>query len=200
LLAHELTHVVQQNSGIVQRYGHDNNCKDDIHLKPFIWPGHEKAKAMLDATIAGISTSDTKVAKFFPGFFGNDVLANLSNILPKYIAIRKALDDNYLYRCNGSKCKAERAETLSNNDISLCFNKISSRWSTAQVGALIIHENYHRVFGRGHIVELNTMQEPDGKIPVDNPPNCANGLLSSSKTSDLINNPDSYSCAALIFQ
>ena len=48
LLAHELTHVIQQNGGrhggsLIQRYSHTNDCPESFLIK-YVWPGHDLAK------------------------------------------------------------------------------------------------------------------------------------------------------------
>ena len=81
LLAHELTHTIQQTAGKpkevagkandpleseeehpvdrvmlmldpkIQRYGHANSCTEKDHLAPYIWPGHAQAKVCVGKAI-----------------------------------------------------------------------------------------------------------------------------------------------------
>ena len=199
LLAHELTHVVQQGKNVVRRYGQDNYCKDDQHLKPFIWPGHHKAIIMLQNTIAALGSNDPTLAQRVPQFFGKQGMAHLSEILTAYTTILNNVNGNYNYHCNDSsnnnpnakKCTGERAETDLNNaphDITLCFDVINSSWSDVDVGALIIHENWHRAFG--------SSSHP--WVVSGNPPNCANNT-NAMNSNLLIDNPDSYACMAILY-
>lgn len=202
LLAHELTHVVQQGGdGVIRRYGHDNYCDETKYLKPFIWPGHAAAVSMLKNVITAFDAGDPRLTTLIPVFFGTDGLAHKAEIKERYEAINKKVNGQYLYHCNDSsnsnsdalKCKGQRAETEIHGwspsyDITLCFDVINSGWSATDVGALIVHENYHRAFG-----ESNHPWAVSG-----NPPDCSNNAVASSSKL-LLDNPDSFSCMARIF-
>jgi hypothetical protein len=202
LIAHELTHVVQQGEGVVRRYGHDSFCDQTLYLEPFIWPGHATAKDLLTNVLAAFASSDPRLTTWVPEFFGKDGLSHLSEIEANYKAIDAKLNAQYMYHCNdGSnknpkalKCIGQRAETDINgwfpsNDITLCFNTINNSWSKWDMAALIIHENFHRAFG-GSIHPW---------APNGNPPNCANNS-GASGSSLLLDNPDSYGCMAIVFR
>ncbi|MEZ2336712.1 DUF4157 domain-containing protein [Mucilaginibacter sp. RCC_168] len=201
LMAHELTHVVQQGEGVVRRYGHDNFCKDDLHLKPFIWSGHPAAVQMLANVLAAFTANDPRLTALIPKYFGTEGLAHRSEIEANFKKINTKLNENYMYHCNDGananssigKCNhAVRAETDINgffptNDIMLCFDIINSSWSATDVGALIVHENYHRAMGGSvHAWGLG-----------GNPPDCGSGSPPTMKL--LLDNPDSYSCLARLF-
>ena len=206
LLAHELTHVVQQSSGVIRRYGHDSNCDETKYLRPFIWPGHWKALRMLENVIAALKTGDPKLTTWVPAFFGSDGPKHLSEIQSNYESIQTAVNEEYMYHCNDSsnandnsnvkQCHGQRAETDldshlwggGNKDITLCFDVIKSGWSITDVGALIIHENYHRAFGgSAHPWSVR-----------GNPPDCfGSGPPAGSVL--LLDNPDSYACLASVF-
>jgi len=201
-MAHELTHVVQQDTAVVRRYGHDNFCSTTKHLEPFIWPGHAEAASMLKNTLEAFKNNDPRLTTYIPKFFGKRGLSRTGDIQANYASINNMLNAQYLYHCNdGSnnnssamKCKGQRAETDINGlwaskDITLCFDIINSSWTTTDVGALIIHENWHRAFGAS--------SHP--WVLAGNPPNCANNA--TAEQSDLLlDNPDSYSCLAIIFR
>ena len=204
LLGHELTHVVQQSTGVVRRYGHDKHCSTKDHLEPFIWTGHPAAVTMLENIIAAFAAGDGRIKKWASQFFGKDALLHLSEIEAGYKSILSAVEEEYMYHCNDSsnkndnakKCVGQRAETDldwhliggGNKDITLCFDVINSSWTARDMGALIIHENWHRAFGKSsHPWSVS-----------GNPPNCANngGAVSSTL---LLDNPDSYACMATVF-
>ena len=202
LIAHELTHVLQQGNGVIRRYGHDNACSTDKHLKPFIWPGHFEATNMLNNVLVAFNTNDPRLTTYIPKFFGKKGLSRRSDIQANYTSINNQLNAHYLYHCNDSsnsnsdamKCKGQRAETDINGwrpskDITLCFDVINQNWSATDVGALIIHENYHRAFGSSN----------HPWVVSGNPPDCSN--YAAAEQSDLLlDNPDSYSCLAILFR
>jgi hypothetical protein len=202
LMAHELTHVVQQGSNVVRRYGHDTFCDLTTHLGPFIWPGHAEAVRMLKAVLNAFSTKDPQLNSLIPAFFGSDGLKHYSDIENAFKAINTAVNGNYTYHCNDGanknpnpeKCHGQRATTDTPKvhgiwgsptyDVMMCFDRVDSRYSAKEVGALIIHENYHRAFG-------------DSNHPwnlAGDPPACGYGAPAGSIL--LTDNPDSYSCLA----
>lgn len=217
LIAHELTHVVQSEqlqyfqsnamtgnkqrnrlNNVIRRYGHDmNSCKDNDHLKPYIWPGHFVANKsvantiqILEAIISGripISEYESNLKNFF----GNEstLPTNLASILNIYKAIYASLNNNYLYRC-ANPCigdhRGARAwtEDSGNKDITLCFNKIIAKsYSVIQIAQLIIHENVHRSGIWGHEKELTDDLNCD---------------LAMAKIPIALRNPDSYACMAIV--
>ena len=202
LMAHELTHVVQQGDSVVRRYGHDNHCSTDQHLKPFIWPGHFEAANMLQKTLEAFNKNDPRLTTYIPKFFGKKGVSRMNDIQANYASINNMLNAQYLYHCNDAgnnnssamKCKGQRAETdiggwWPSKDITLCFDIINSSWTTTDVGALIIHENWHRAFGSStHPWELT-----------GNPPDCSKNAA-AERSELLLDNPDSYSCMAIIFR
>ncbi|WP_157682277.1 eCIS core domain-containing protein [Mucilaginibacter mallensis] len=200
LMAHELTHVVQQGKDVVRRYGHDKFCDDDKHLKPFIWPGHAAALTMLSNVIQAFQSNDPRVDQLIPLLFCGDAINHKQTIKDTYITIQQKIAENYMYHCNDAgnqnsdakKCRGQRAETdlgwfSGLHDITLCFDVINSSWTTADVGGLIIHENWHRAFG--------TSDHPWALR--GNPPECGSGC--SNSAGSLLNNPDSYACLAKLF-
>lgn len=200
LMAHELTHVVQQGEGVVRRYGHDKFCSEDKHLKPFIWPGHAAAVGMLSRVLAAFKAKDARLSTLIPKYFGKDGMANIGEIEAHYIKINDKLNADYLYHCNDGananpaigKCNgATRARTdidfFPTYNIMLCFDMINSTWTASDVGALMIHENYHRAYGGSNHV---------WGLP-GNPPDCTSGSPETMQL--LLDNPDSYSCMARHF-
>ena len=200
LMAHELTHVVQQGEGVVRRYGHDKFCSEDKHLKPFIWPGHAAAVGMLTRVLAAFKAKDPRLSTLIPKYFGKDGMANISEIEAHYNKINDKLNADYLYHCNDGananpaigKCNgATRARTdidfFPTYNIMLCFDMINPTWTATDVGALMIHENYHRAYGGStHVWGLP-----------GNPPDCTSGSPETMQL--LLDNPDSYSCMARHF-
>jgi len=237
LLAHELTHVVQQNrfSGLarevsapaaspdmgereaeraaqrvlngfpvtisqegkgIQFYGQDSSCKDDEHLKPFIWPGHDHAKKAVDRAIGELSKSTfhPTVNSELRRLFGTDGIAKASTIKANFGTIRSALDEEYMYHC-ANPCvkpnKGARAWTdkSGNRDITICFDQVGG-FSVPAAAWIIIHENVHR--------GLNVWPVPHPWDPknFDDCVGATGGGLPTSDTSLLLTNPDSYACFA----
>lgn len=199
LMAHELTHVIQQGDNVVRRYGHDKYCDEEKYLKPYIWPGHAAALTMLSNVMQAFQSNDPRLDQYIPLFFCGDAINHKQEIQNSFAAIQKAIGQNYMYHCNdasnqnsGAKaCNGERAETDLDwfsglHDITLCFDQINSSWTTADVGGLIVHENWHRAFDKStHDWALK-----------GNPPDCGYGCNS---TTALLDNPDSYGCLAKLF-
>jgi hypothetical protein len=208
LIGHELTHVIQQSSGVVRRYGHDKYCDQSKYLEPFIWPGHANALSMLQNVLSALKSSDPKITQWAPIFFGKDALSHLTEITNAYERINSAIQEEYMYHCNdgsnqnsdAKKCHGQRAETElgacifnCNRDITLCFNVIDGSWTSKDVAVLIIHENYHRAFGRSaHPYGLNDPKS-------GGPPDCGQFILSPPTDNLLLTNPDSYGCLASMF-
>ena len=202
LMAHELTHVLQQGNSVIRRYGHDNFCSTSKHLEPFIWPGHAEAANMLKNILEAFRNNDPRLNTYIPKFFGKKGVSRISDIQTNYTSINNKLHEHYLYHCNDSsnsnsnamKCKGQRAETDINGwrpskNITLCFDVINQNWTSTDVGALIIHENYHRAFGSSNHPWLLS----------GNPPDCSNNAV-AEQSDLLLDNPDSYSCLAIIFR
>lgn len=202
MLSHELTHVVQQGKNVVRRYGHDNFCSEEKHLKPFIWPGHATALSMLKNTLEAFKKNDPALSAWIPKFFGKEGLKHINEIEANYKAIQNKINENYLYHCNGSdnkndkaiKCRGQRAETdigglFPSFDITLCFDVINQSWSTTDMASLIIHENYHRAFG----------SSTHPWVTKGNPPDCSDNA-GAEKSDLLLDNPDSYACMAIVFR
>lgn len=238
LLAHELTHVVQQHgraadgplrvdkadaqgeceaeavasrvmaglpvhvhqqSHVLQRYGHANSCKDDSHLKPFVWPGHHRANQI--AQRAAEQTDgrplEPSIAGRLKTFFGRDSTdpANVAQIHSNFLKIQTALNENYLYHCSSKgdssdsdalKCKGQNAETdrSGRKDITLCFDQVAG-WSAPAAAWVIVHENVHR--------GLNIWSHGWEAGKVDR---CINKQASTASLE--IDNPDGYACFAVL--
>lgn len=238
LLAHELTHVVQQQSlpsfgalrvgaadssiereadaaasnvmsGLpvqvqhgsvaLQRYGHATSCKDDAHLKPFVWPGHHHAKTITQRAVQATDGRplDANVKQYLLTFFGTKSTdpANLAKINANFQKIQTALNQQYLYHCSKKgdssdddaiPCKGQNAETSRSGqkDITLCFDRVQG-WSIPEAAWVIVHENVHRGLDVwGHAWHL-------GK---------ADGCITKQReTADLeLDTADSYACFAVL--
>jgi hypothetical protein len=196
LMAHELTHVVQQGKDTVRRYGHDKYCDTEKHLKPFIWPGHYEAIRMLTNALNAFNSKAPSLNTWIPKYFGTEGLSHISEIEARFRTIFNKVNENYMYHCNDSenknsdalKCHGQRAGTditglWPSYDITFCFDKIDNSYTAADIGALIIHENYHRAFGGS--------SHPWG---LSGKPNCDEGK--PEEMTLLLDNPDSYACMA----
>jgi hypothetical protein len=205
LMAHELTHVVQQGENVIRRYGQDNFCDTKKHLEPFIWPGHGAAIRMVANVLKAFSDKDPKLDSLLPNLFGKDALSHKAEIEANFKKINDRLNANYMYHCNDAnnnnanpeRCHGQRATTDTPNvhgfwgsptyDIMLCFDVVDKRYSAEDVGQLIVHENYHRAFG-----DSNHPWALQGE-----PPGCGFGAPAGSSL--LLDNPDSYGCLARAF-
>lgn len=199
-LQHHSFSPMTHHAARLARYGHANSCKDDDHLKPFIWPGHHSAKAFTDRAILelGASSLDPRVKAQIESFFGKGSTdpANLATIKSNFQNIKKALEGQYNYHCSkrgdtsdkdALACKGQNAETdrSGNHDITLCFDQIKTWWSSGVPGPawLIIHENFHRAGTWGHSWEAGNI---NGCLKPPNP------------SSPDLNNADAYACSAVI--
>jgi Domain of unknown function (DUF4157) len=185
------------------RYGHTWSCKDDAHLGPFIWPGHDAAKQLVAraAQETGGSALDPQTKAVIERFFGKTASdpANLAKIHGTFLNIQKALGEQYLYHCSGTDaradsdaiaCKGQNAETSrsGNHDITLCFNRIRTWWTPGDVNGaawLIIHENLHRAGTWGHTWEAGHFD-----TCLNSPP--------APFTGPDVDNADAYACSAAI--
>jgi hypothetical protein len=208
LLAHELAHVVQQSrlpqgetksqtKQIIRRYGHAKSCKDDEHLKPFVWPGHDHATKITNRALEELQKDPLHptVKNQLGQFFGLDSAtpANVKTIREKFERIRGALGEQYLYHCADpceSPNKGARAwtDTSGNKDITICFDQVKG-FSAQAAGWVIAHENVHR--------GLNVWPNPHPWQPKDFD-GCLGGLGAASvaQSSLVLDNPDSYACFA----
>jgi hypothetical protein len=186
------------SSRVLRRYGHANSCKEDEHLKPFVWPGHDYAKKAVKSAIDKLTKSplDPDVAKHLVTLFGKDAAStpNVATILGKFQAVSSALDGNYLYHC-ANPCEkpnqAARAWTdpSGNRDITLCFNKVKD-FGVSAAAWIIIHENIHR--------GLNIWPAPHPWEPKGFDECIGYTQMSTTFTAPLVlDSPDSYACFAI---
>jgi hypothetical protein len=205
LLAHELTHVVQQTGPHLRRagfqYGHANSCKDDPHLK-FIWPGQQLASDDVAAAIkATDGTPTAPVAALLLQFFGDDGKdpANVRKIHDNFVAISNALTQHYMYHCSkmgdtsdsaAETCNGNNAKTSQKGerDITLCFDDLS-KWSVPWAAWLIIHENTHRALG--------FWMDPFQAGSLDHCSIPANTNPFPRSTATCLGTPDCYACFAM---
>lgn len=237
LLAHELTHVVQQCrfSGLAQQisepsasqgtreqeaeqvaegvltgspvavsgeakgiqfYGHSPSCKDDLHLKPFIWPGHDHARKAVGRAIEELKKSPlhSTVSSELRRLFGKDGITKAKKIKENFGPIQSALGEEYHYHC-ANPCekpnKGARAWTdrSGNKDITLCFDIVAG-FSVPAAAWIIIHENVHRglnVWPNPHPWDAKDFNACTG---------VSGGQLPTNDTKLLLTNPDSYACLA----
>jgi Domain of unknown function (DUF4157) len=191
---HTLVQPVSKQSSVIQRYGHTNSCKDDVHLKPFIWPGHDHAKKVTTRAIEELNKVPLHptATNYLKRLFGKDSTtgANLATIRQNFGLIQNALNQQYLYHC-ANPCekphKGARAWTddSGNKDITICFDQVTG-YTAPAAGWLIVHENVHRglnVWPKNHPWQPKNF---DG---------CFEGEALSA-ASMVLDNPDSYACFA----
>jgi hypothetical protein len=138
------------------------------------------------------------VQDHFRSFFSNAAAspANFKEILDRFLVLRAALDDEFLYECRqkgemmGHRCGVglfAHTEESEPNNIELCVPSIAP-YTVAGMGALIVHEQVHRLGFRGertaHVTQfrdLSTGECPDKGALYGSPP-------------ELSKNSDSFAC------
>ncbi len=199
LLAHELTHVIQQSvtdgeTAVLRRYGHGNECDQKKYLEPYIWPGHNHAKNVTRRAIEelGKSPLHSTVQSELIRLFGPGADKRVGDIKSNFAKIESGLGEEYMYRC-ADPCekpnKGARAwtEPSGKRNITLCFDQIKS-FSVPATAWIIVHENVHRA--------LNVWPNPH---PWDAPNFTAcigAGASSTGFGAVVLDNPDSYACFA----
>lgn len=119
LLAHELTHVVQQGTGsraasndTVSRavdddtYGHKNSCSQSF-LEQYVWPGHALAKKMVHHGVRSLcgayygndNVRNRKAIAMLKTYFGNDWRSKAKIIYDNFWRLRVAFAGNHMYDC-----------------------------------------------------------------------------------------------------
>ncbi len=158
LLAHELTHVVQNQaagaaatgtSGLIHRYSHSSSCTSS-DLSTIVWPGDHLMREMVAKVIRVLTASpiDPSVTALFPDFFmtASPPVATILSVFNKIQAV--ITDDGYKYECEHS-CSDENAFVRDrlrylwiNPNIHLCINNLASR-TTLCNATTIVHEMTH---------------------------------------------------------
>jgi hypothetical protein len=153
LLAHELTHVVQQSgheSKTIQRYHHHSSCTAS-DLSGVVWPGDRAFRLMVAKAIRVLSASpiDPRVRALFPKYFMTPTPA-VATILGVFTAVQSVITaDNYTYECEHS-CGPDEAASVRhrlryigyNPNIHLCINHMSGYTLNCNA-SLILHEMTH---------------------------------------------------------
>lgn len=156
LLAHELTHVVQQGAdataspqGVLQRYSHED-CTD-ADLRTHIWPADGIAKRKVNAAIAAVTASPVSptTEALFAKYFMTRA-PDVTVIKKVFRKLKTAFDDDrYTYECE-EDCKSEtNAYSGFAWDIHLCMNNLRGRANDC-IARTIIHEFTHKYAGTGH--------------------------------------------------
>ncbi len=156
LLAHELTHVVQQSegaapgAGVIQRYGHDSSCTDS-DLRGVVWPGDGRMRQMVAKAIRVLSASpiDSAVSALFPKYFMTSS-PPVATILGVFQAVQAVIDANdYVYECEHDCSEDEAAYVRDrlryigiNPNLHLCINHMSG-YTLPCNASLILHEMTH---------------------------------------------------------
>jgi hypothetical protein len=147
LLAHELTHTVQQNGGIdrkIQKYSHED-CDETTDLRPHIWPANHIASTMVDNSIAALtaSTISATTTTLLDNHFNSHSASTISSVLAVFRSIKTAFTaNNYTYECENN-CDGENAYVYGIwSDIHLCMNSLRGR-DNRGIAAIIVHEFSH---------------------------------------------------------
>lgn len=183
LLAHELTHTLQQGKGLekkVQKYSHED-CDETTDLRPHIWPADHLAKDMVNRSIAALSSSPVTAATnaLLDRHFRDHSASTVTSVLSVFQSIKDAFDDDdYTYECEDD-CKSPTAAYVYGiwSDIHLCMNELRGK-PNRDVAGIIVHEFSHYYGG--------TDDEAYYFFYVHN------GAPTTLSTSDAIDNADSY--------
>lgn len=158
LLAHELTHVVQQSRSSelqLQRYGHDVATCKGKDLKSHIWPGDRLARIMVASALANLSVRPVpkKVKRTLKYLFKTTRPSDLREIRRVFGVLSETFArSDYFYTCLET-CSSGKTQTLGKTKVSslfggsgpivLCMNNLRKfkPWLTAET---IIHEFCHR--------------------------------------------------------
>ncbi len=189
LIAHELTHVVQQGrigtrSGpIVQRYSHQD-C-EERDLRAHIWPADRIARQMVEKAIRVLSASPVNpaVTPLLSKHFMSST-PSISTILAVFRKIKKDFDgDDYQYECEDD-CEEENAYVYGIwTDIHLCMNMLGGKANDC-IASTIVHEFSH--------YSANTDDESGRCYDCASFPGCPSSLSASDAT----DNADSYAAFA----
>ena len=147
LLAHELTHTLQQGYSIgkqVQKYSHED-CDENSDLKPHIWPADHMAKTMVNNGIAALTASPVTAAtnSVLDKHFNSHSSSTVSSVLAVLRSIKAAFDsDDYTYECEDDCDDANAYVYGVWSDIHLCMNRLRGR-DNKGIAAIIVHESSH---------------------------------------------------------
>ena len=155
LLAHELTHVVQQGAAspdtrptqrrAVQRYSWEENCNADTRsaimgaYKLATW-GTKRAQLMLQAG------SPSGVLKtWFDFLFGDkaDTDTTRKTIAGNFDTLNKAMQEDYKFICpeEGTEyCKGNEARVDDDKNVNICWTRVKG-FNEAGMARLLVHEN-----------------------------------------------------------
>ena len=167
LLAHELTHTVQQGDGIgrkIQKYSHED-CDEAADLRPHIWPADHLAKAMVSRAITALTASPVSATTeaLLDKFFRNHSASTVTSVLGVFRRIKAAFDaDDYTYECE-TGCDNGNAYTYRIwSDIHLCMDHWRGKANKC-LASVIIHEFSHYYGGTSdhvYFTECNSMTAP----------------------------------------
>ena len=175
LLAHELTHVIQQNGSVynakintqgsttfpntnksfdanakIYRYTHQDCTETD--LKSHIWTADSIASKMATRSVNSLynfkrNPSDPHIRDLLLKNFNDDSVSTINKVLSKFIKISNEFaGDDYQYECEDD-CDSENAYVYGFwTDIHLCMNKLSGK-SNNFIAGVIVHEMSHYAAG-----------------------------------------------------
>ena len=186
LMAHELTHVVQQagGGGTVQRYTHEDCADPD--LRAHIWPADAIARGMTEKAIRVLGTVplNAAVTPLLTRYFMT-ATPDLPTLLKVYGAAKAAFDaDGYQYECEEECDPGEIGYVYGVwSDVHMCMPKVRSLANNTCIARTIVHEFTHYYGG------------------TDDNAYCKSGCAYSScpaslSASDAEDNADSYACFA----
>ncbi|REC49246.1 MULTISPECIES: DUF4157 domain-containing protein [Chryseobacterium] len=182
LLAHELTHTVQQSGGVgrkIQKYSHQD-CNETTDLRPHIWPANHIAITMVDNAISALTASrvSSSTISLLDNHFNSHSSSTISSVLKVFRKIKAAFTaNNYTYECEND-CDGDNAYVYGIwSDIHLCMNNLRGR-DNRGIAAIIVHEFSHYYGGTDDNVYYFSFGS--GTIP------------STLSVSDAIDNADCY--------
>ena len=174
LLAHELTHVVQQAeppssprpAGIplalqpaprsVQRFQFDEDCSESLRKK--ITDGHALAERATQRASDVLQTQPSDRLKgWFDFLFGPKGESERAQIASNFATLNSALKQDYIYHCppqGPEPCNAPEARVLDKDNVAICEAKMGS-FSREGMARLLVHENVRRAQGNRSVTDIS---------------------------------------------
>ncbi len=195
LLAHELTHVVQQGAAtpaLVQRHSYDEADPCSGAARTQIDDGQRMAKAAVVAARAqlGQGAPSGPMATWFLYLFGAQAEAKRATIAGRFGLLEEALQQDYTYLCPPATerpCSHAQAEMLSPDRVAICAQRVQT-FSRLGMARLLVHENVRRTQGRRSVTNINDTVTGECNMP-------QRGTEYVEATTDA-NHPVTHSCFA----
>ncbi|HEX6862977.1 MAG TPA: DUF4157 domain-containing protein [Thermoanaerobaculia bacterium] len=168
LLAHELTHVVQQRGappGVVRRQTIHSSCagKDDVLHQAWEEGQRLAVETVKDLMVLQENRGSEMVQPLLQtvqNAFGDDLSFSLSDLIDRFRSIVRGFTAGRTLRCDTDSVKTNREECEqfsafvidgNDTDIFLCPTFFDSGKSVTERGVTLVHEMAHSVLRIGHL-------------------------------------------------